>query len=288
APVQTVEVEPSPAPLTDAIPTLPPSARPRSNATAITNANVVRRAPVAPPPGLSVPSTDRLIVSDAELNDSAPNPGIETGPLAGVGTTTGSNSKGATQIFGRVWISGTLPPEISLTATDPVCGRLQNGPVTSRHYVVTPDGRLADVFVYIKRGLEGYQFPVSTNVPVLDNIKCLFEPYVLGVQVGQKFAIKNSDPTLHNAHATARSNREFNVALAANGPPTTRSFATPEVLVRIKCNVHPWMFAYLGVVAHPFFAVTDKDGVFVLPPNLPSGTYTLAAYHPKAGEQTKE
>jgi hypothetical protein len=175
-----------------------------------------------------------------------------------------------------------------LGVTDPVCGRLQAGRVTTRHYVVTPDGRLADVLVYIKRGLEGYQFPPSTNAPILDNTNCLFEPYVIGVQVGQKFAVKNSDPTLHNVHAQARLNREFNIALATSSRAMTRTFTAPEVLVRIQCDLHPWMFAYVGVVAHPFFAVTDKDGVFVLPSNLPPGTYTLAAYHPKAGEQTKD
>jgi hypothetical protein len=212
--------------------------------------------------------------------------------LAGVGTTTGTDKRGPAQILGQVWISGTLPPETSLGITDPVCGPLQRGAVTSRHYVVTPDGRLADVFVYIKRGLENYHFPVSTNVPVLDNRQCLFEPYVMGVQVGQEFALRNSDPTLHNFHAVTRVNREFNIALGPKQTTITRSnvrtFTRPEVLMRIECDVHPWMFAYLGVVAHPFFAVTDKDGAFVLPPNLPPGTYTLAAYHPKAGEQSKD
>src|SRR5262249_31407713 len=147
--------------------------------------------------------------------------------------------------------------------------------------------RLADVFVYIKRGLEGYPRVVSTNVPVLDNTKCVFEPYVMGVQVGQKFSLKNSDPTLHNVHAVARANRDFNLALV-QAATMTRSFATPEILVRVKCDVHPWMFAYVGVVAHPFFTVTDSDGFFALPPHLPPGTYTVAAYHPKAGEQTRE
>jgi hypothetical protein len=287
-PVQTVETEAPqsrqapPSEISIAAPA--PPARPRANATAKTN---VVRLTSAPPPGFTAPATAPSIVSDIGLDTSAPSPGTETGPLAGVGTTTGSKNKGTAQIVGRVWISGTLPPEASLAITDPFCGRLQTNPVTSRHYVVTSDGRLADVFVYVKRGLEGRQFPVSTNTPVLDNIKCFFEPYVLGVQASQKFAIKNSDPTLHNMHAMARSNREFNIALA-NGVTTTRSFATPEVLVRIKCDLHPWMFAYLGVVAHPFFAVTDKDGVFVLPSNLPPGTYTVAAFHPKAGEQTRE
>jgi plastocyanin len=194
-----------------------------------------------------------------------------------------SGSAGGSQIFGHVSLFGAPPPELPIQL-DAVCGRSQPSPLTTRHYVVNDEGRLANVFVYLKDGLQNLRFAVATNTPVLDNVGCLFEPYVLGVQVGQKFKIRNSDPTLHNAHATPRLNREFNSTLPSKGQMVERSFSVPEVLVRVRCDVHPWMFAYIGVVAHPFFAVTDDDGAFSFPPGIPPGRYSVAAVHPKAGE----
>jgi hypothetical protein len=127
-------------------------------------------------------------------------------------------------------------------------------------------------------------------MPVLDQVNCFYEPYVMGVMVNQKFQIKNSDPLMHNVHATPKvpGNKEFNVGQPVQGMVTERTFASPEVLVRFKCDVHPWMFAYVGVLPHPYFAVTDKDGKFKLPSDLPAGKYTLVAYHLKAGEATQE
>lgn len=110
----------------------------------------------------------------------------------------------------------------------------------------------------------------------------------MGLQAGQRFHIRNSDPILHNVHATAQVNREFNTGLPVKDMVVEKSFTLPEVFVRIKCDVHPWMFAYIGVVPHPYFAVTDREGVFHLPRNLPLGRYTLAARHLKAGELTQE
>jgi hypothetical protein len=152
--------------------------------------------------------------------------------------------------------------------------------VTTRHYVVGPDGGLANVFVYIKKGLEGRRFAPPKEIPVLDQIDCLFEPYVVGVMINQNLKIKNSDSFLHNVHATPKVNREFNLAQIGRGKDNERSFSRPEVLVRFKCDVHPWMFAYVGVVEHPFFAVTDKEGSFTIT-NVPPGEYVLEAYHLK-------
>ena len=153
---------------------------------------------------------------------------------------------------------------------------------------MTEDGRLANVFVYVKEGLQSVKFPTPTNQPVLNNINCQFEPYVMGVQARQKFRIENSDPVLHNINASPKMNSGFNLALTRYQQSAERSFFTPEVLVRLKCDVHPWMFAYIGVLPHPFFAVTDDEGVFRFPPGLPPGRYLIAAVHLKAGESTQE
>jgi hypothetical protein len=108
----------------------------------------------------------------------------------------------------------------------------------------------------------------------------MYDPYVLGVVTGQKFKIKNSDPELHNVHATPKVNKEFNFGQPIKDQVSERSFDQAEVLVRMKCDVHPWMFAYIGVVDHPYFAISDKDGNFKIS-GVPDGKYTIVAYHLK-------
>ncbi len=209
-------------------------------------------------------------------------PGAVVVPVAyASGATPGSPG---TSVYGRATLRGVPPPEKSIPL-DAACGRLTTAPITTRHYVVNPEGGLANVFVYIKTG--AIKAGPQDAVPVLDNVKCEFQPYVLGVRVGQPFNIRNSDPVLHNAHLMPKpggGNRESNIGLPLQNMAVTRVFDQPEVFVKVKCDVHPWMFAYLGVVDHPWFAVTDMGGNFTLPVGLPAGQYTLAAVHLKSGE----
>lgn len=193
----------------------------------------------------------------------------------------------AADISGRVTFKGTPPPERKIEF-DALCGKLHTKDAFTRHYVVSPDGGLANVFVYIKETPPGSKPPSDT--PVLDQINCFYEPYVMGVRTNQPFKIRNSDPLMHNVHATPKvpGNKEFNIGQPVQGMVTEKSFPNREVLVRMKCDVHPWMFAYVGVMDHQWFAVTDKDGKFKLPGDLPAGTYTLVAYHLKAGEATQQ
>ena len=190
----------------------------------------------------------------------------------------------AADITGKVVLKGTPKPEITIDMTpDPKCGALHSTPVTTRHYVVDSSGGLANVFVYIKSGLTEKIFPVPADAPLLDQVGCEYTPYVMGVQVNQKFKIKNSDPTLHNVHPMPKAgglNKEFNFAQPVKDMVTEKSFPGPEVLVRFKCDVHQWMFAYVGVLDHPFFAVTGKDGTFKIS-GVPNGKYTIEAYHVK-------
>ena len=118
---------------------------------------------------------------------------------------------------------------------------------------------------------------------MLDQKGCMYEPYAMGVMVNQKFKIRNSDPLLHNVNSGY-----FNFAQTAQGQESIKSFEKPQVAVKFMCNVHPWMFSYMGVFEHPWFAVTDKSGSYKLPAGLPAGKYTLVAWHPKAGEATQE
>lgn len=192
----------------------------------------------------------------------------------------------AAEVSGKVTLKGTPPPEKKIEF-DATCGKLHDKDVTTRHYVVAPDGGLANVFVYLKQAPAGK--PAGDGAPVLDQVGCIYEPYVLGVMTNQVFKIRNSDPLMHNVHATpkAAGNKEFNVGQPVKGMIKETSFPSREVLVRFKCDVHPWMFAYAGVMDHPYFAVTDKDGKFKLPADLPAGKYTLVAYHLKTHGTTE-
>src|SRR6266404_2661773 len=191
----------------------------------------------------------------------------------------------AADITGKVILKGTPKPEIPIDmAADPKCGTLHSTPITTRHYLSDKDGGLANVFVYVKTGVTEKNFPAPASEPLLDQAGCLYEPYVMGVMVNQKFKIRNSDPTLHNVHPQPRQgeNKEFNIAQPPAQPALVneKSFPTPEVMVRFKCDVHPWMFAYVGVLDHPYYTVTGKDGTFKIS-GLPNGKYTVEAYHPK-------
>lgn len=206
-------------------------------------------------------------------------------PVAYTSGTTGGRAGGV--ISGRVFLRGTPPPEKIITL-DAACGRLPppNSVLTTRHYQVGADGGLANVFVYISSGtLKGGP---QESVPVLDNVNCEFQPYVLGVRAGQIFRIRNSDPLLHNFHlmpTPGSGNPEFNLALPVKGMRVPKVIERPEVVAKVKCDVHPWMFAYLGVMDHPWFAVTDRNGSFALPPGLPAGSHQLVFKHLKAGER---
>jgi hypothetical protein len=160
--------------------------------------------------------------------------------------------------------------------------------LTTRHYVVAPHGGLANVFVYVKSGLEGRSFPLSTNRPVLDQTNAGFYPYVIGVMTNQTLLIKNSEPYMDNPMATPSRNKEFNLGQPVTGMISPVRFDQPEVLIRVKCGVHAWEFAFVGVVESPFFGVSGTNGDYRLPPDLPPGRYVIEAVHPKAGRVTKE
>jgi hypothetical protein len=194
----------------------------------------------------------------------------------------------AADITGKISLKGTPPPEKPLPL-DPSCGKLHTDKPTTRFYVVGKDGGLADTFVYIKEGLTGQKFQPAAQPVELDQKGCEYIPYVLGLQTSQKLLVKNSDPLLHNVHPTPMvpGNKESNRAQLAGAKPFEYVFEKPEVLLRFKCDVHPWMFAYVGVLEHPFYSVSGTDGTFKIS-NLPPGKYTLEAYHRKAGKAQKE
>jgi len=191
-------------------------------------------------------------------------------------------------VTGKVNFTGTAPaPEKISMGADPTCSALHKEPVYVESVVVNPDSTLKNVFVYVKSGLEGKTFSAPSTSVKIDQNGCHYNPHVLGIQVNQPLEIVNSDSTLHNVHGMPTQSKEFNLGMPIQGMKLTRKFDKPEVMVKFKCDVHPWMNAYLGVLEHPFFSVTDETGTFEIK-DLPAGTYTLEAWHEKYGTQTQE
>jgi hypothetical protein len=215
--------------------------------------------------------------------------GGPAGPAAPASATAGADPASVATITGRVLLDGTAPPsEVIRLDGDPKCVALAAGEERRTEYIVLGAGNaVQNVFVYVKDGLPGRLYPIPTTPVILDQQKCRYVPRVLGVQVGQQLRIRNSDPLLHNVHAESTINEGFDVGTPVAGMEVNRTFATREVMVPIKCNVHAWMNAYVGVLEHPFFAVTDDSGRFSLPP-LPPGTYTIEIWHERLGTQTQQ
>jgi hypothetical protein len=184
----------------------------------------------------------------------------------------------------KVVLEGTPPvnPLLKMTS-DPACG---NAEVRAESYLVD-NGALQNVFVHIKDGLGNkYIFDTPTEPVKLDQKGCRYVPHVVGLRVTQPLEVSNSDETLHNVHGMPETNREFNQGQPIVGMKNTVTFTAPEVMIPFKCDVHSWMSAYVGVVSHPYFAVTDKAGTFELQ-TIPPGTYTIEAWHEKLGRQTQ-
>ena len=190
----------------------------------------------------------------------------------------------AADITGAVTFVGTPPPERPITPLkeDPTCGKFYTGMPTTHFFVVGPNKELADVVVMLK-GISGKSTGASAPAVVIDQKGCLYEPQIAAIQTGQKVLIRNSDPVMHNVHTlpAVSGNKEDNQAQMQGAPDITMSFPAAESFLKFKCDVHPWMFAWVTVVDHPYFAVTGKDGTFKIS-NVPPGKYTISALHRKA------
>jgi plastocyanin len=191
----------------------------------------------------------------------------------------------AGDVSGKVSFGGTAPKPTKLRMdADKVCKAAHKEPVQGEEVVLNANGTLKNVLVYVKDGLKVKKFSPPKNKLKFDQLGCVYTPHVLGIQAGQELEIVNSDPTLHNVHSLSKENPSFNVAQPKKGMTLTKKFDKEE-LFKVKCEVHTWMGAYIGVFNHPFFAVTGDDGSFNLS-KLPAGEYTLEAWHEKYGTQT--
>ncbi|MCG3176017.1 MAG: hypothetical protein MOGMAGMI_00955 [Candidatus Omnitrophica bacterium] len=192
----------------------------------------------------------------------------------------------AASVSGSASFQGQAPAaEPIKMEADPSCKALHADGIAADDVIVNANGTLKNVFVYVKEGLSGkYEAP---KTPVtLDQKGCMYTPKVLGVMAGQPIEIINSDSTLHNVHALPKNSPQFNLGMPLQGMKIKKTLAKPEVMVKVKCDVHPWMASYIGVLDHPFYAVTGEDGSFEIK-DLPAGTYVIEAWHEKYGTQTQ-
>lgn len=194
-----------------------------------------------------------------------------------------SVASAGSKVSGKVSLEGTPPKRKRIRMdADPVCAAAHDEPVLSEEVVVGEGSGLQNVFVYVK-DVKG-DFPPPGDPVVINQNGCHYEPHVIGLQVGQPLQILNSDKTLHNVHGMPKVNAGFNFAMPKFVKKKEHEFESPETMVAVKCDVHPWMNAYIGVLPHPFFAVTGPDGTFEID-GLPPGEYTIEAWHETLGTQ---
>jgi len=194
---------------------------------------------------------------------------------------------GPPSITGTVTFDGTAPALPALTMdADPACHKMHSGPVPSEMLVLGAGNSMANIMVWVSGGLPaGKTWPAPTAPVVLDQKGCQYQPHVMGIMVGQTYRILNSDGILHNIHTLPKVNRSFNRAMPATLTEATTTFDREEAIFNIKCDVHPWMSAYIGVFTHPFFSVTSADGTYTIS-GLDPGTYEITAWHERLGMQT--
>ena len=212
---------------------------------------------------------------------AAPPPGSPA-PAAPAGPAKGAT--GNATITGTVKLTGK-PPEMALTKrqADPFCAKT---PMKEEDVIVGAWGGLKNVVVRVTKGLSGRYDPPAAAATV-DQSACMYRPRVQGIMLGQPLQIKNSDQTLHNVHGYKGPSTLFNRAEIPGQPPMTTDLKNADEIVKLKCDVHPWMTGWVLVSSHPFFAVTGDDGSFKIT-GLAPGSYTVEAWHERYGAKSAE
>jgi plastocyanin len=219
-----------------------------------------------------------LVVATSTSCERAPSsPSVAPTPTPLDAASTGT-------LEGHVLFAGAAPPARTIVVTsDPTCAASHPNGLVVRDVDAT-NGRLAEAFVAITKGLEDRVFAVPAIPVEVDQRGCSYEPRVAGVQAGQPIRFRSSDDTLHNVHGEPRASSRWNFGLPRRGSERTMTLTGPEIMVPVRCDVHPWMRLDVGVLAHPFFAVTGGDGAFRFP-GVPRGQYVVTAWHATLGRQ---
>jgi plastocyanin len=207
-------------------------------------------------------------------NDGIPNlPNLPTGSASGPTEPLNATVKG------KIAFEGTPPAPSKKTVSDPGC--MTTG--VPNEEIVVSDGGLENVILFVSSGHEGKKFAEPSTTLTLDQMGCQYKPHALSIQVGQELKISNSDSTAHNIHAWTEVNPSFNEPQAHKGDVSTKKFPKEEMHFPIRCDVHNWMNAFVGVFAHPLHTVSKAGGAFEI--KLPAGTYEITAVHEKLGTQ---
>ena len=207
------------------------------------------------------------------------------------GAYTSKGDEGS--ITGKVSYGGAAPAPVKIdTSADANCAKA--APELMSEEWAVKDGKVANTFVYIKDGtladgkkVGDYTYKAATSPATLDQKGCHYTPHVMGVMVNQPISITNSDPTTHNVHFRPTKNPDWNQSQPNGAGPLSHKLAVSEVLVPVKCDQHPWMRAFIGVMKHPFFAVSGADGSFTIS-GVPPGKYTVVAWHEGPGSGTEK
>ena len=205
--------------------------------------------------------------------------------LACGGCKKNAATENAGTVSGTIHFTGKVTPRVKIDmGQDPVCGLADSN--STEQYLVH-NGGLQNVFLYVKDGLGNKLYAAPSTPVVMDQMGCRYIPHVIGVMVGQPVKFTNSDNTMHNVHMTPQigTNQTVDLSEPPNGNGETRILSTPELMIPVRCNNHPWMEAFINVVTSPFYAVSDADGHFTIK-GLPPGTYTIVADHEQLGQQT--
>jgi plastocyanin len=193
----------------------------------------------------------------------------------------------ASTINGTVTFDGKTPALRPLAMdADPACAKKHSAPVPNEMLALGSGNTMGNIMVFVSKGLPaGKTYPAPKTPVTLDQNGCLYKPHVMGIMVGQPYRILNSDGVLHNIHTLPKINTSYNKGMPPTLKEATTVFDKPETVFHIKCDVHPWMSAYIAVFTHPFFSVTSTDGKFTIS-GLDAGTYEITAWHEKLGVQT--
>jgi hypothetical protein len=206
--------------------------------------------------------------------------------LAGMLAIVSSSS--AATLLARVVLQSAAPaPKPINTAADPYCTMAhKTDKLMTEEVVVNPGGTLGDTFVFISDGVTG-NYPTPKTPVILDQVGCRYTPHMVGLMAGQPLVIRNGDSTLHNIHPLPKVNTPFNIGMPTKGMTQTRILAKPEPPFHVKCDVHRWMSGYIAVFNHPFFGVSNNQGMVEID-NLPAGTYTIQSWQEKLGAKTQK
>ena len=237
------------------------------------------RAPLPPPERKPLPEVAVPAPEAPALASASPRAGASSRDAAAIAAAVPEKPRPGV-VRGGVRILGVPPPrKVVKRDAEPQCQELHPEPLLADDLVVNNYGGIQWAFVVVKKGLSRERWSPPETTVELELSRCRFTPHVVGVQVGQALRIRSRDPFLHNAHGLTMENKEFNRGYRAGAEEMYR-FDKPESPFAVKCDIHPWMRAFIAVVEHPFFCVTTESGFYEIA-GLPPGRLTLQVSHEK-------